>query len=186
VPEMFHASQTELKTGTILESRFFTPEYEYRLHAAQSALEEGPEVMKALLLAAFVQERGLRSPLGFPMAEAIYQSVRECKFADRPSRLQSIFLSPSQDEAAKFRDHLATNKDDLRPFLYRCEVASDDYFTADVSYVGGLNNLYPIKEQIEFLTIKAELYWHGHRSEAPVTEVLAAPGTVTVVKKVDW
>jgi hypothetical protein len=90
------------------------------------------------------------------------------------------------EDAERFRDRLCESGDDERPFLYRCDVSGEITFTADVTYVGGAPNLAPMETQIEYATLKAQLYWNGHRSDEPIIEVLAPPGSVTIIEAVNW
>ena len=182
--EFYHASATPLAIGTPLECRFIKEDLQFQFHAISSALKEGEAVLKSLLLSDYWHQLG-KPTLTFAFKETVLERVRASEFPDRPSRLSSVFLSPTKRDIIRFREDVRGTND--RPHLYTCRVAADaPLFQADMAFVRGANPLSPIKEQMDYLVQRARLYWQGQENDDPITEVLAPPRTVEITAAEDW
>ena len=182
--KIYHASATPLPIGTVLESRFIEDKLQFQFHAISSALKEGEAVLKSLLLSDYWHQLG-KPTLTFAFKETVLERIRASEFPDRPSRLASVFLSPTKHDIIRFREEVRGTND--RPHLYTCRVAADaPLFQADIAFVRGPNALAPIKEQIDYLIQQARLYWEGRKSDDPITEMLAPQRTVEITAEEDW
>ena len=183
--EFYHASTAALEIGAVLESRFV--KYLWQWETVDSALNE-PEavvrkaVLKSMLLADRYTGKGKVAPLAFVLKEAILERIRRAEFADRPSRLKSIFVCPSKSDIVSFQGMVKN-----RPYLYICSIDDgSSLFEADMVYVETANPLAPITKQLEYLIERARLYWQGHKSNQPMLEVLAPISSVKITASADW
>ena len=142
-------------------------------------------VLKALLLTDIFIGEGKKQVLPFVLKEVLLEHVRAREFADRPGRLDSTFLSPSLEDAQRFRE--MTRQTDDRPYLYFCSVSDGvPIFRADVSYLGSVDPLALIDEQLNELRRLARAYWQGDESANPCIELLVPLGTVSITAQTDW
>ncbi len=89
--------------------------------------------------------------------EQIFESVRQSQHTDKPSRLKSIFLCLSQEEAEFFRNSMPENKWN---FIYEVMVLDNDksIHVANWQKVGMLTNQDQIVEKFEQ---QAHEYWNS-------------------------
>ena len=178
----YHASQVPLEPGSRLESRFFTPQNLFHVHAIESAMNEGSGVLKAVLLAEHIRSSGNSLHIQFAFNEVLLERMRVKFFPERPARNGSIFLSPTIADASAFRA-LTSNH---RPHLYVCEIEHDEPFIADLNLVTSASPLAPITAQIEYLETNGQRYWKGDLTDEPIREILAPSGAVKVTARAEW
>lgn len=92
--------------------------------------------------------------------ELIYEKVRKELFPDKPSRLDSIFLCPTENEIREFK--IAHNR--YLDIVYEVEIVDDTKpsHTADYSIVNLQND-----DNLEILEFKARKYWTGENITHP-------------------
>ncbi len=184
--EYYHLSRVPLARGLVLENKFINPEGLYQFHAIQSALLEPPEVgaavLKALMLSDFIQNSG-NSTLAFAVKETFLEYVRSKEFPEMVSRSRAIFVLPTKEDATMFRERHLIGDD--RPYLHTCSM-DGGVLTANMQYVTPANCLAPMREQVDLILDRSRRYWAGERTEAPILECLAEPGTVMIKRQVEW
>ena len=189
--EYYHASHDILEIGKVLDqSRLMPNQLQWQWEMVRSAVQGEPEprnlaVLKALLLTDIFIGQGKQQVLPFVLKEVLLEHVRAREFADKPGRLESTFLSPSLEDAQRFREMTRQTYD--RPYLYVCSVRYGvPIFRADVSHANSVNPLAPIDEQLNELLSRARTYWKGDESDNPCIELLAPLGTVNITAQTDW
>ena len=188
--EYYHASHDLLEIGKVLDqSRLRPDQLQWQWEMVSSALGE-PEptnlaVLKALLLTDIFIGRGKLQVLPFILKEVLLEHVRATEFADKPGRLESTFLSPSLEDARRFREITRQAYD--RPYLFLCSLrAGTPIFRADASYLSSVNPLDPIDEHLNELRSRARAYWQGDESDTPCIELLVPLGTVSITAEANW
>jgi len=186
---IYHASHNPLEIGTVLDRSQFM-QYQFQWDMVCSALLGEPEprnlaVLKALLLTDVFIGSGTKQVLPFVLKEVIAEHVRSREFADKPERLKSTFLSPSIEDARRFREMTRQFHD--RPYLYECSIPDGTLlFSADAVILNSANSLAQIDEQVEYLTSQARAYWSGDECDNPCAEVLVPLGSVTITAEGSW
>ena len=189
--EYYHASHDRLEIGKVLdESRLGPIQLQWQWEMVRSALLSEPEprnlaVLKALLLTDIFIGQGKKQVLPFILKEVLSEHVRAKEFVDKPGRLESTFLSPSLEDAQRFREMTRQMYD--RPYLYVCSVRDGvAIFRGDISYLGSVDPFAPIEEQLNELLSRARGYWQGDESDNPCIELLVPLGTVNITAQADW
>ena len=118
-----------------------------------------------------------------PIAEIIFELVRQLHFPDAPSRLTSLYASESIEQAENWQ-RLWRNYFDDQPEQTACSLWEISYKTNAKLYDANFLNIMS-DDEFAYTTAldSAYKYWNGIMSENPLPELLI-PYPVTVMRTI--
>jgi hypothetical protein len=180
--DYYHVSRGPVPMGAALESRYFKHGDDSRiLRIVQDAASAGPETLRLLLLTEALIDLKTGTPssdlLAAAYAEVLYEEVRAAEFAERPSRLDCVFLLDAEESAEQWRRGARAG----RGAILICDVESGEPFRADMNQIR-LPDVHSPDVGRKEMEEAARAYWRGDLAPDARPEVLVS-GRVVVLRQ---
>ncbi|SRR5579875_1214685 len=177
--QAYHVSAHPLAAQTCLEARW-GPTISQVVRMMRAARLAGSQALAALPYSGeMARLRGRGGDELTALIELVFEEVRQQYYPKRISRLDSVFLMRSHQDAVWFHDN-------YRPgaHIYECHVSGSSPFVADFGVVTkGIDSEQAIGAEIAAMEQRAHNYWTA--STSPIRpELLALANSAYVVKDV--
>lgn len=133
--KFYYVSLTKLTGGQTIKPYGRSDNFRAMFDFCLSLIEKGPDkIPLVFLFEEFVSVKGISCPnrysMGSMMREVLAEQVRQSHFADKPSRIESVFLFEDYKDACRFLMNYRKNGR-----IYRCESKAQNVFTGDMAII---------------------------------------------------